>query len=70
MRAANNGISAYIDPWGRGQRRLGLNKAGVLNVEVKLPAAPLESFYTLNGDRFAYACMMLCAAFLIAMVFL
>ena len=70
IRAANNGISAYIDPWGRGRRRLGLNRAGVLNVEVKLAAEPVESFYVRNGDLFAKVCIMLCAAFLPAVLFL
>ena len=70
LRAANNGISAYIDPWGRGRQRLWLNRVGVLNVEVKLAAEPVESFYVRNGDLFADACIMLCAAFLLAVLFL
>ena len=70
LRAANNGISAYIDPWGGVQRSLGLNKAGVLNVDAKLAAEPAESFYVRNGDFFAYACMAFCAVFLLAPLFL
>ncbi|HAH32948.1 MAG TPA: apolipoprotein N-acyltransferase [Elusimicrobia bacterium] len=70
IRAANNGVSAYIDPWGRIQRSLGLNKTGVLEVEVKLSSVPIESFYVRHGDLFAYAAAMLCAAFLLPMMLL
>ncbi|MCX5785060.1 MAG: apolipoprotein N-acyltransferase [Elusimicrobia bacterium] len=70
IRAANNGISAYIDPWGRIQSSLGLNSAGVLDVEVRLAAVPVESFYVRHGDLFAYATALLCAAFLLPMLFL
>ena len=70
IRAANNGISAYIDPWGRIQRSLGLNSAGVLDVEVKLASVPVESFYVRHGDLFAYTAALLCAAFLLSMLFL
>ncbi|HAF96149.1 MAG: apolipoprotein N-acyltransferase [Elusimicrobia bacterium GWF2_52_66] len=68
LRAANNGISAYIDPWGGVQRSLGLNRAGVLDVEVKLAAEPVESFYVRYGDLFVNACIIICAAFLLAVL--
>ena len=70
IRAANNGVSAYIDPWGIGRRRLALDKTGVLNVEVKLALAPEESFYVRNGDLFINACILLCSAFLPAILLL
>ena len=69
LRAANNGISAYIDPYGRILSRLELNATGVLNAAAEIdPAAP-QSFYVLNGDIFIYGCIMLCAAFLLAVMF-
>ncbi|PIU20074.1 MAG: apolipoprotein N-acyltransferase [Elusimicrobia bacterium CG08_land_8_20_14_0_20_59_10] len=68
LRAANNGISAYIDPYGRIKNRLELNAVGVLSVEPETdPAAP-QSFYTANGDLFIYACGMICLAFLLAVL--
>ncbi|MEZ0304380.1 MAG: apolipoprotein N-acyltransferase [Hyphomicrobiaceae bacterium] len=48
MRAANNGISAGIDPYGRMLARLGLNVRGVIDVE--LPAAAPPTMYTSLGD--------------------
>jgi apolipoprotein N-acyltransferase len=48
MRAANNGISAGIDAYGRILSRLGLNVRGVIDVD--LPAAAPPPLYTYLGD--------------------
>ena len=47
-RAANTGISAVIDPFGRMRARLGLNKAGIL--DAPLPQALPPTFYALFGE--------------------
>jgi apolipoprotein N-acyltransferase len=47
-RAANTGISAVIDPFGRVTARLGLGKMGI--VDAKLPAAAPASIYAHLGD--------------------
>ena len=57
-RAANTGISALIDPWGRITRRLRgpdgreLFVEGVLVRDVALSGGP--TFYTRHGDLFAF----------------
>ncbi|OGR93979.1 MAG: apolipoprotein N-acyltransferase [Elusimicrobia bacterium GWF2_62_30] len=68
LRAANNGISASIDPYGRVNKRLELNAVGVLEAEVVIDERAQQSAYVRNGDLFIYACCMLCAAFLLAVL--
>ncbi len=70
LRAANNGVSAFIDPYGRITSRLALNAVGVLSAAPEIDPAAAQSFYVLNGDFFVFGCMMLCAAFLLAVLFL
>jgi apolipoprotein N-acyltransferase len=66
LRAANNGISAVIDPWGRVLAKTGLNESGVLTAKAAVcPGAPL-TFYASRGEWFIYVCLMLVAAFLLA----
>src|SRR5262249_46243993 len=70
VRAANTGISAIIDPYGRVVARTALMRAEVLRGRMR-PGGP-STFYTRRGDLFAWGCVILtalhgaalCAAFL------
>ncbi|MHB0995074.1 MAG: apolipoprotein N-acyltransferase [Elusimicrobiales bacterium] len=66
-RAANNGISAVIDPWGRVLARTSLNDRTVLGAEA--PLYPGRAFFPLYGHWFLWAALMAVAAFLLAMIF-
>lgn len=59
-RAANTGISAFVEPTGRVVRTLALFERGVL--EGALPPRTRVTFYTRFGDWFAYTCLGLSAA--------
>jgi len=62
VRAANTGITAVVDPWGRVLERTRLFDTTVLVREVPLVAE--TTFYTRHGNVFAQAC----AAFALALV--
>ena len=49
VRAANNGISAFVDPYGRVLRRLGLNEVGVLDGGLPKPAATVPPYAYLGA---------------------
>ncbi len=59
VRAANNGVSALIDPYGRIVKSIGLNVRGVVDVDLPKPA-PLTP-YARYGDNTFLATLMLFA---------
>jgi apolipoprotein N-acyltransferase len=62
-RAANTGVSAFIDARGRVQERTAIFEEGLLVRDVPLRPAPAGgSFYTRHGDVFAWACWIGAAA--------
>lgn len=60
-RAANTGISAMIDPYGRITKSLALNEAGYIDALLPLPLAP--TLYTKTGD-FPIGALLLVVAFM------
>jgi apolipoprotein N-acyltransferase len=64
VRAANTGISAVVDPWGRVLERTRLFQAAVLVAPV--PFVSGETFYTRHGDVFARVCLAIALALLAA----
>ncbi|MBI4802802.1 MAG: apolipoprotein N-acyltransferase [Elusimicrobia bacterium] len=70
VRAANNGISALIDPWGRISAKTALNDYTILNVNAPLYENPGKTFYVEHGDWFCWLCLLLAGAFLLALVFI
>jgi apolipoprotein N-acyltransferase len=60
IRAANNGISAIVDPNGRVLKHLGLNERGV--IDSGLPASRPRTVYSRFGDAlFACGALVLAA---------
>jgi apolipoprotein N-acyltransferase len=64
VRAANTGITAVVDPWGRIHEPTTLFDRTVLVREV--PFVTETSFYTRHGDVFAQACSAIALALLAA----
>jgi apolipoprotein N-acyltransferase len=58
VRAANTGISAFVDPWGRITTASGLFTREVLTGKIDLRARKM-SFYAQYGDVFAIFCSLL-----------
>ncbi|MEA3307768.1 MAG: apolipoprotein N-acyltransferase [Elusimicrobiota bacterium] len=68
VRAANNGISALIDPWGRTVKKLNLNDYAVLNVQAPVYKDYGKSFYSKYGNWFVFCCFILVGAFMIVAI--
>jgi apolipoprotein N-acyltransferase len=58
VRAANTGISAFVDPWGRINTASGLFTREVLTGEINLRGSKI-TFYAQYGDAFAIFCSLL-----------
>ena len=58
-RAANTGISGFIDPFGRILQATPLFTEEALHA--RLPVRQSRTFYSYYGDVFAYACAIICA---------
>ena len=70
LRAANTGISAVVDRYGRIQETAPLNTRTILTANIPLPLNDAQNFYTQWGDWFAWLCAALYFTLLIsAMVF-
>ena len=61
VRAANTGISAVVDGYGRVINQLGLNEVGVLDVALPSPLADI-TWYARIGN-WSVACLIFCAMF-------
>lgn len=68
IRAANNGISGLIDPWGRVRAKTTLNQRAVL--EVKAPVYGADALFPVYGRWFALAALLIVSAFLLAVIFI
>ncbi len=63
LRSANSGISAFIDSLGNIKYQAKLNERAVEIVEIVLPKTPVQTFYTIYGDIFAFLCLFLTLVF-------
>lgn len=64
IRAANTGVTCVVDRFGRVVNELqdekgGTFSQGFLSAQVNLPIKPAKTFYTLNGEAFSLACLIL-----------
>ena len=62
IRAANTGISGVIGPTGRIARETIVFVPGIVVYDIPINPKMPNSFYTVFGDVFAYACILLSAA--------
>ena len=67
VRAANTGVSSFINPYGRREKSTEIFVSEALARKVLLP--PGQTFYTKYGDIFSYICLGLSAIFIIGSIF-
>jgi apolipoprotein N-acyltransferase len=65
IRAANNGISAVVDPYGRALQTLGLDVRGV--IDSRLPEALPPTLYARLGDWMLALVLAVFAAFAVTL---
>ena len=65
-RAANNGISGVIDPWGRVLAKTELNERAAL--EAGVPVYDIKAFFPEHGGQLALGALMAVSAFLLALL--
>ena len=70
LRAANTGISAFIDAFGRIRQQTGLFTRTSLQSSVPLTPEGTMNFYTYQGDWLAYLCIIISVAGLIVPLFI
>lgn len=70
LRAANNGISAYISSNGVIEKMLPLDQEGVLEVDMSVHSGQPPSVYARYGNFFAIFCLIICLAFAVSIVFM
>ncbi len=63
VRAANTGISGFIDPVGRIQKPTGLFEATAIRHSV--PLISIKTHYVRTGDLFAHVCLVILALFFV-----
>jgi apolipoprotein N-acyltransferase len=63
LRAANSGISAFIEPTGRIQTSTGILRQAVC--EGRFAFVPHQTFYTRYGDVFVFLCVIIALGFVI-----
>jgi len=66
VRSANDGISAFVDPYGRVTAELGLGETGVLDGALPKPVAGLTP-YARFGDALLGAALLFAAALALAL---
>ncbi len=68
LRAANTGISAVIDRFGRVRESAALNTRALITDSVPLPVNDARNFYTQWGDWFAWLCAALYFTLLVSAI--
>jgi len=69
IRAANNGISAVISPYGKIEKKLGLNEYGIIKAEIpKIEAS--ERAFPFSPNCIVYLSGIIILTFVLAMIFI
>src|SRR3546814_14690189 len=70
IRAANNGISAVIDSYGRVIKKIILNDRGVIDVELPEPATGKTIFSLLKNALYFIELLLVCCVMFVARRFI